>query len=171
MRFSLMTLAIATFCLTLAACGGKEAPAPAAGGEAAKAEPAKKAGEWAEIKLDKLGLKAMAPGDAKLSALGGVSAMGGKCTAMVNAVSNMSPSFENTVKNVEKGHKGGPLKAFTNKVKTDDSNWVVDWTTDKKWGYASRKMIGDKAFSCGRVSASADAHACAVKVCESLTAL
>ena len=39
------------------------------------------------------------------------------------------PSFDNQLKNVEKGHKGGPLQELKRKDKKDDDNWVIEWTT------------------------------------------
>lgn len=147
--------------------GDKAGSAKAAGGDKAGGG---SASEWKDIELPELGLIANAPGDAKLSKLGGLTAMGYDCQPMMNTVSDMSPSYENTKTNVDKGHQGGPLAAYAKDEKTDDKNWVLDWKTDKKWGYASRRVIGDKEISCGRVSADEAGHKCVVKVCESLRA-
>lgn len=158
--------------MALVACGGKgdapSSPSESAAAPSAATPAAGPAATWQKMTLTELGVSVMAPGDAKPSALGGVSALGGKCNVMINKVSQMSPSFENEVGNIEKGHKGGPLKAFAKKDKKDDDNWAIEWTTDKRFGYSSRQKVGDTAYSCGRVSADADGHACVMKVCESL---
>jgi hypothetical protein len=158
-------------------CGKKDdkknegGEAPKAGAPAGdKAPAAKSASEWADIELPDLGLIANAPGDAKVSKMGGLTAMNYACQAMINEKGDMSPSYDNQLGNVEKGNAGGPVKEMKRKEKTDDDNWVIEYSTDKKWGYFSSRKIGDKVYSCSRVSSKEEGHACVVKVCESLKA-
>jgi hypothetical protein len=163
----------------LAACDKKEeSPAAAEGAAAdkpaegaAKAEtPAADAGPK-ELKLSN-GLTVMAPADAKESAMGKiltVTAMNYKCTAMINERTDMAPSFENEIKNIEKGHKGGPLKELKRQEKTSDDEFAIEWTTEKgKFGYASQKKVGDKVWACGRVSNDEAGHNCVVQICDSM---
>ena len=148
------------------AAGGAEGPAAAAPGAEAAAAPGT-AAEWKELKVDKVGVTVTAPGDATLSALGGVSAMGGKCQADMNT-GGMKVTFENRIQNIEAGHIGGALKEFQRKDKTGDDDWVIEFTTEKKFGYMSSRTVGGQAVSCGRVAASAEARECVKKICESM---
>jgi len=151
------------------ACGGKAEPAAA--GAPAGGTPAAAPSEGSkELKLSN-GLTVTAPGDAKESAMGAaiaVSALGGRCMAMIGEKTDVSPSLENLLKNIEAGHKGGALKEVTRKEQKGPDDFIVEWTTDKKFGYASRRTVGGKNYFCDRVSANAEAHACVVAICESL---
>lgn len=156
-------------------CGGKGEPgaagsgaAPGGGGGAASA-PAEAAGPH-ELKLSN-GITVTVPGDGKESKMGKLLTVGahnGKCQAMIDEVSDMSPSFENELQNIDAGHKGGPLKEYKRKDKTGPSDFVIEWTTDKKFGLSLRKTLNGKGWSCSRVSADAESHACVVAICESM---
>jgi hypothetical protein len=154
--------------------GGDEAKtAPAGddtkGGEAKPADKKGSADEWAEIELPDLGLVAMAPGDAKISKMGGISAMNYACQPGIHEKGDMSPSYDNQLKNVEKGNAGGKVANMVKNEKTDDDNWVIHYEIEGgKWGYFSSRKIGDKVYSCSRVSRKKEGHDCVVKVCESL---
>ena len=166
-------LVVTCFSLSLVvACGGKGEPSSGGdkpGAPAAGDKPAADAGPK-ELKLSN-GITVTAPGDAKESTMGGsitVMALNGKCQAMLFEKSDMSPSFENNIANIERGNKGGPLKEMKRKEQKGPDDFVIEWTTDKKFGYASRKTVQGKVWSCDRVSSDADGHACVVKICESM---
>jgi hypothetical protein len=161
-----LLLSCLVVCCGVAACGGKGGEAAGGGKEPAAAAPS--AGPK-ELKLSN-GLTVTAPGDAKETDMGGiaVSALNGKCMAMINEKSDMSPSFENELQNIEKGNKGGALKEMKRKDQKGPDDFAIEWTTDKKFGYSSRRTIGGKAYSCFRVSADPDGHACVVAICESM---
>lgn len=175
MRRILMMFAV-TLGVSAGACGGKTEPAAGGGGEAPAAadkpaadKPAAAAGPK-ELKLSN-GITVTAPGDAKESAMGQsitVSALGGKCQAMIGEKSDMSPSFDNHIQNIERGNKGGPLKEMKRKEQKGPDDFIIEWTTDKRFGYASRKTVQGKVLYCDRVSADADGHACVVSICESM---
>ncbi len=159
------------------ACDKKsEAPAATSSDEKpseapAQAEPSAADTAPKELKLGN-GLTVLAPADAKEGKMGAnltVSAMGGKCTAMIAEKSDMSPSFESELGSIEKGLKGGAVKEMKKKDKTGDNDFVIEWTTEKgKFGYSTRRTIGDKAWNCNRVSNDEAGHNCVVQICDSL---
>ena len=122
--------------------------------------------------MPKLGLVASAPGNAKVGAMGGIQTADWKCRLSVFEKSAGSTTYDNWLANIEKGNKGGKLKEMVKKEKTDDDTWVLQWTTETgKFGYASRRKIGAKAFDCVNFQAdSQEKQDCAIKVCESLKA-
>lgn len=124
---------------------------------------------WADFKLDGLPVKVSAPGDARPSRIGGVVARNGKCDAAIRASDKNSPSFDNTVHNIEVGNLGGPVKEFKRKDKRDDQNWLIEWSTADSFRYESRRQVGGVTYSCGVNASSADDQACAIKICESLS--
>lgn len=155
-------------------CGGKgesgaAGGAAGAGGGAAPSAPAEATGPH-ELKLSN-GITVTVPGDGKESAMGKLLTVGahnGKCQAMINEANDMSPSFENELQNIDAGHKGGPLKEYKRKDKTGPNDFVIEWTTDKKFGFSMRKTINGKVWSCYRVSQDAESQACVVAICESM---
>ncbi len=125
---------------------------------------------WKDIELPELGLIANAPGDSTLSKLGGISGLNYKCQAMIKEKGNMTPSYDSVLKNAQGSNAGG-FKEMIQNEKTDDDNFVIEWTTNgDKFGYASRRTIGEKIISCNRVSSDKDGHECVMKVCASLKA-
>jgi hypothetical protein len=163
MRASVLMVIVSTSVL---ACGkGDKGNASGAASGAAAGNP----DEWKEYKIAKLPLKAMAPGDAAEAPMGnGLTALRDQCDVTILESTATSESFENTLHNIEVGNMGGPLKEAKRKVKTDDQNWLIEWTTDSKFGYQSRRTIAGKSYFCGATSRTDAAHQCAVKVCESL---
>jgi hypothetical protein len=176
-----MKVLLCSLSLLALACGDKKEEKP--GGEAKteatdkgadkgsdkgadKADP----GVWKDIELPELGLIANAPGDATLSRLGGISALNHKCTAMIKEKGNMTPPYDTVVKRAEGTNHGG-FKEMVQNEKTDDDNYVVEWTTNSgKFGFNSSRKLGDKVFTCNRISRDKDGHDCVVKVCASLKA-
>ncbi|MFO0744425.1 MAG: hypothetical protein U1F43_01980 [Myxococcota bacterium] len=156
----------------IGACGGKSDAGPGRAGAAAGAggESASASAEPKSLTLSN-GLTVTAPGDAKESAMGkmlSVVALGGKCQAMIGEVSDMSPSFENQLHNIEAGNMGGPLKEMKRKESKGPDDFVIEWTTEKKLGYASRRTAQGKKWYCDRVSSDPAGHACVVAICESI---
>ncbi len=124
--------------------------------------------EWKEFKLEKLGAKVTAPGDAKEGAMSGITAKSGACDADLYEADPKNTSFQNTVDNVERGNRGGPVKEMKRKTMTDERNWVIEFTTADLFWYESRRAIGTRTVACLVKARTEAAHQCAVKVCESL---
>jgi len=83
----------------------------------------------------------------------------------------MSPSYENSLQNIEAGNRGGKLAELVRSDETDDDNWALEWTTETgAFGFASREVVGEKVVTCGRVSRDEAGHACVVRICEGLAA-
>jgi len=163
----------------LVACGKKKDNGAGGGGAGDKPAGDKPAGgdsdsdgdpkAWKDLERPKLGLVAHVPGNAKVGAFGGISSADYKCR--LDVFEKATTTFDNWVTNIEKGNKGGPLKDMVKKDKTDDDNWVIQWTTDKKFGYVASKKIGDKVFQCVNFQAtSQDKIDCTIKMCDSLKA-
>ncbi len=158
----------------LVACGKKDDGGSGGGASTGADKPASgddKGGDpnaWKDLSLDKLGLVAHVPGNAKVGAFGGISSADYKCRL---DVFDKGDTFDNWVANIEKGNKGGALKDMVKKDKTDDDNWVIQWTTDKKFGYVASKKIGDKVYQCVNFQAdSQEKIDCTIKMCDSLKA-
>lgn len=93
-----------------------------------------------------------------------------KCQAMIFEKNDMSPSYDNEFKNA-KGPSAGGFKEMIQNEKTDDDNFMIEWTTNSgSFGFKSRKTVGDKVFSCSRVSRDEEGHKCVMKICASLKA-
>lgn len=127
--------------------------------------------EWKELTLADLGVKVTAPGDAKEAAMSGITARGGACDASIYAADPATTPFQNTVDNIERGNRGGPVKEMKRKDMKDERNWVIEFTTADLFQYESRRAIGTKTVACLAKSRTEAAHQCAVKVCESLAAI
>lgn len=170
----LTTIGLSFLMTSTLACGKTKEEAPPKSGEKSSAsKPAKENSDpavWKDLPVPKLGLVAHAPGDAKVDKMGGITGMKYKCTAMLSEKGDMTPPYDNVLKNIQGSNHGG-FDAMVKNEKTDDDNFAIEWTTKGgKFGFSSRRTIGDKVISCTRVSRDKDGHDCVVKVCESLKA-
>jgi len=112
--------------------------------KAAKGDP----NVWMDLELPKLGLIANVPGNAKVSAMGGISTADWSCGLSIYEKAASSPTYDNMVMNIEKGNKGGALKEMVKNEKTDEDNWMLQWTTEPgKFAFASNKKIGERVYT------------------------
>ncbi len=159
-----MTISFFLVALLFVACGKKGDKGGSA--KAGRGDPA----VWAPFPLPKLGVVAQAPGDAHLSGMGDLVGMGSECTVLLFPKTSSSEGHDNYVHNIQAGNNGGELDQMVKDVKTDEDNWVIEYTTKTgKFGYQARHKVGDKVITCGHVSDTKPGHDCVIKVCESLT--
>lgn len=148
-----------------------------------KAEPKAKVAEKEWLKIEKFGVQLEVPKGAKPMPGAGSSLMisgpDGGCTVMLAKKDDMShfPSYDSTMKTIEKGVTGKKKEMLINEKK-DGDNWVIHYTKagmidPKKTQHAVdvRAKIGDDLFSCSRVTdKEADAQ-CILHACQSLKKL
>ncbi len=167
--------------LSVAGCGKDKDKDKGGGGqdEAAGTQAAKGGGAaadpkaWKPFKMEDLGVVVDAPGDAKKSALGGISATseGWYCNVDLHAVGEKPQTYENFLHNIENGNIGGAIKEMRKKEKTDDNTFIIDFIGERKSGYYHRQKIGDKVIQCGGNGEKESSYNCIKKVCESLKAI